>query len=220
MEAGPGTAPVTDHAAADAVVVVPVKSFHAAKARLGGDLSAEARARLARVMAERVLAAAAPLRVAVVCDDADVAEWAGDRGARVLWVPGPGLDHCVGEAVRILATDGVSRAVVAHGDLPLARALAGLGGEPAGITLVPDRHDDGTNVIVVPTGAGFRFSYGPGSFQRHQDEAARLGLPVHVARSRWLGTDVDDAADLAEAVSADPTLLAALEPVAAPVAGR
>ena len=39
-----------------------------------------------------------------------------------------------------------------------------------------DRRDDGTNVACVPSGAGFRFSYGPGSFARHCDEAVRLGF--------------------------------------------
>jgi 2-phospho-L-lactate guanylyltransferase len=84
---------------------------------------------------------------------------------------------------------------VAHGDLPRARGLADLaGGE--GATLVPDRRRDGTNVAVVPAGAGFRFSYGPGSFARHVAEAERLGLPVRVVDDPRLAFDVDWPADL------------------------
>ena len=45
--------------------------------------------------------------------------------------------------------------------------------------------------------AGFTFSYGPGSFARHLDEARRLGLPIRVVHSTPLGWDVDVPDDLA-----------------------
>jgi 2-phospho-L-lactate guanylyltransferase len=88
------------------------------------------------------------------------------------------------------------RAIVAHADLPLARDLGGLLTVGDGVVLVPDRHADGTNVAVVPTTAGFRFAYGPGSFARHRVEAERLGLDVAVVRDARLGWDVDRPADL------------------------
>ncbi|MGC8472170.1 MAG: hypothetical protein ACP5PM_07755, partial [Acidimicrobiales bacterium] len=75
------------------------------------------------------------------------------------------------------------------------RHLAGLVGF-GGITLVPDRRDDGTNVIELPTDAGFRFSYGPGSFSRHRAESLRLGLDVRVLREPSLSYDVDWPSDL------------------------
>ena len=64
------------------------------------------------------------------------------------------------------------------------------------MTLVPDRHDDGTNVACVPSGAGFRFHYGPGSFARHRAEARRLGLPWRVVRDPELTWDVDVPGDI------------------------
>jgi 2-phospho-L-lactate guanylyltransferase len=63
--------------------------------------------------------------------------------------------------------------------------------------LVPDLRQDGTNVAVVPAAAGFRFSYGPGSFDRHRAEAERLGLACDVVFDRRLSADVDVPADLA-----------------------
>ena len=54
----------------------------------------------------------------------------------------------------------------------------------------------GTNVVSVPTGAGFTFSYGPGSFQRHGAEARRLGLALRVVREPSLAYDIDVPADL------------------------
>ncbi len=90
---------------------------------------------------------------------------------------------------------GFDRVVVAHADLPLAVDLT-WPARHAGVTLVPDRRDDGTNVACVPTGAGFEFSYGPGSFRRHGAEARRLGLPLRVVREPRLGWDVDLPSDL------------------------
>ena len=64
----------------DAVVLLPVKAFGEAKARLAGVLDPAQRARLARWTAERVVAAAGELPVYVVCDDDEVAEWATAHG--------------------------------------------------------------------------------------------------------------------------------------------
>jgi len=175
--------------------LIPVKSFHTAKLRLATVLDPPAREALARELASRVILAAAPLGVLVVCDDKEVAAWAEQRGARVAWTPGLGLSAAVMAGVAQLADEGVELAVVAHADLPFAAGLATLG-EVDTVTLVPDLRDDGTNVAVVPTGAGFRFAYGAGSFERHRAEAARLGLPCRIVHDRRLAVDIDLPGDL------------------------
>jgi 2-phospho-L-lactate guanylyltransferase len=139
--------------------------------------------------------AAGTLPVAVVCDDIDVAAWARALGATVVWRPGRGLNGAVADGVGHLGAAGYERVIVAHADLPHALDLTWVG-DFEGVTLVPDRHDDGTNVLSVPTGAGFVFAYGPGSFARHEAETARLGLPLRVERELRLGWDVDLPADL------------------------
>ena len=176
-------------------VLVPVKAFHEAKGRLDHALGPAGRAALARSMAAQVLDAAAPLPVAVVCDDTDVADWARARGALVVWEPGRGLNGAVEAGVDQLRDAGVVHVTVSHADLPRAHGLAAVGLAP-GITLVPDRYGNGTNVIALPASAGFRFSYGPGSFARHRAEADRLGLPVHVLDLPDLAWDVDEPADM------------------------
>lgn len=176
-------------------VLVPVKAFADAKQRLGEVLPAADRERLARTMASRVVASAAPLGVWVVTDDDDVAEWAVEQGATPLRQERAGLNAAVTDAVAVLAAAGVDRVIVAHGDLPFAADLAALA-DGEGVTVVPDRHDDGSNVLVVPTGVGFRFAYGPGSFARHLLEAERLELGVRVVRDAGLGWDVDRPDDL------------------------
>ncbi len=176
-------------------VLVPVKSFSEAKRRLGRALDGAARAALARATAERVLAAARPLPVAVVCDDNEVARWARAEGALVVWEPGRGLNGAVEAGVERLRSAGVTRVIVAHSDLPRALELAPVG-ESEGITLVPDRFGNGTNVIALPTDSGFQFSYGPGSFARHRAEAVRLGLPLRVLDRPDLAWDIDEPADV------------------------
>lgn len=176
-------------------VVIPVKAFAHAKRRLAGVLDDGARAELARSMAETVITAARPLATAVVCDDEVVRAWALDLGVEVVWTPGLGLNGAVEAGVAHLAAMGHERAVVAHADLPLARELAWVA-DFDGVTLVPDRHHDGTNVAAVPTASGFRFAYGAASFTHHQAEAARLGLPVRVVDDQRLGWDVDVPGDL------------------------
>jgi 2-phospho-L-lactate guanylyltransferase len=182
-------------------VLLPVKAFREAKVRLAPALSPEARAALARTMAEHVLSVCAPLPTSVVCDDAEVADWARAHGAAVVWEPGRGLNRAVQEGVRHLGASGTRRVIVAHGDLPLAGAVAWVA-RFAGVTLVPDRFDDGTNVASVPTDSGFRFMYGPGSFRRHAAETRRLGLALRVVREPLLGHDVDLPADLPRAEAA------------------
>ena len=176
-------------------VLVPVKAFSQAKRRLHLALGEAERAELARAMADRVVSAAHPLPVAVVCDDNEVAEWARTRGALVVWEPGRGLNGAVEAGVDRLRAAGVSQVTVAHADLPRASDLA-LVGEAPGITLVPDRYGNGTNVIALPADAGFQFSYGPGSFARHRAEAERLGLPTRVLDRPDLAWDIDEPGDV------------------------
>lgn len=176
-------------------MLVPVKAFADAKARLASVLSPAEREALARWSAERVLGAAGELPVFVACDDEQVAEWARARGATVLWHPGAGLNAAVTRSVAELATRGAAHVVVAHGDLPRATRLASVV-VPDAITLVPDARDDGTNVAAVPAHVAFPFAYGAGSFHRHLRLARDAGLPVAVRRDPLLARDLDTPDDL------------------------
>ena len=139
-------------------VIVPIRSFVGALSRLTGILG-ETRCRdLMRLMASRVVAAADGLPVHVATDDAEVADWALGLGAAVVRAGRPGLTTAVSAAVDQLASAGVERVVVAHADLARARTLRPAVGP--GLTIVPDRQRDGSNVLCVPAAAGFRFSYG------------------------------------------------------------
>lgn len=177
-------------------MLVPVKSFADAKARLAPVLSPILRERLARWTAERVLAATGELPVFVACDDDDVAQWATEHGATVLWRPGVGLNAAVNISIAELRDRGVGHVIVAHGDLPRARALASTV-IPGTLTLVPDARGDGTNVAALPTELAFEFAYGPSSFTRHLAQAIAVGAAVAVRRDPLLCLDIDTPSDLA-----------------------
>ena len=175
--------------------MVPVKAFSQAKRRLAPVLGLAQRRELVMAMAMTVLEAASPLPVAVLCDDEEVAAWASDVGAAVVWSRTPGLSAAVEDGVAQLAAKGSQQVMIVHADLPHAREIASLAGW-SGVTLVPDRHVHGTNAICIPASSGFKFSFGACSFLAHVAEAARQSMPLRIVRDRLLGWDIDLPADL------------------------
>ena len=175
-------------------VLIPIRSFEDALSRLNGVLDHEGRVRLMRTLAQRVLEAAKGLPVWVVTDDPEVAEWASHQGAVPLGVERSGLTESVSAAFEVMRRGGFDRVIIAHADLALVDDLTGMDGP--GISIAPDRHRDGSNVMCIPADSGFRFAYGPGSFDRHVAEARRLGLPVRVVDDPTLAIDIDEPADL------------------------
>ena len=182
-------------ASSGTAVLVPLRSLRDGKLRLDPALSAERRAGLIESMAATVVRAALHLPVLVVHDDAEVSEWAHARGAMSLRGRTPGLNHAVREGREHLARLGYRRTIVAHADLPRARDLT-VADSDSGITIVPDRIGDGTNVMSLPTSIPFTFAYGPGSFERHRRLAEATGLPVRVLLDSDLAWDVDHPDDL------------------------
>ncbi len=181
-------------------VLLPVKGFSGAKARLEPVLSAENRASLAAFTAAGVLEAAEGVDTFVVCDNDEVAQWARERGAMVVRQHSAGLNGAVANGVDT-ATYKREWVLIAHSDLPFPEALLSvidLDLVTTTVTIVPDRHLDGTNVLVIPARCGFTFHYGPASFSAHQAEAKRIGLPVRVIQHEQLGLDIDTPEDLAQ----------------------
>lgn len=178
-------------------VAVPIRAFALGKARLAEVVASDERADLARRFATRVVTAAGELPVVVVTSAPEVEAWARELGVPTVTDPGT-LDAAAAAGRSFLAERGCDRVVIAHADLPLARTfapVAGDGDEPV-VALVPCHRDDGTPVLAVPAAVPFRFAYGPGSYRRHVEEAARLGLGLRVVRDPDLAFDVDVPADL------------------------
>lgn len=178
-------------------VVIPVKTFTVAKGRLAGALTDNERESLARTCAEGVVAAAAPWPVFVVCTHDDVARWAESLGATVVRQHSPGLNGAVRDGRAAAHAAGCDHVLVAHSDLPLAVSFAHVPVE-GHVVLVPDRHDDGTNVMCLPADVDFEFRYGTGSFAAHLEESVARGIPHRVMRDDALSLDLDTADDLRE----------------------
>ncbi len=176
-------------------VVIPLKGLRAAKGRLAAVLTSDERAEITRCLASGVIRAADPLDVVVVtCDEAAVL-MATDLGAHTVDDPGNGLNAAVAMGLEAARRRGATEVIVAHADLAFPEGLAELA-NVGGVTLVPDRHGDGTNVIALAAHLDFHFAYGPGSFQRHRAEAGRLDVEVTVLADSRLSWDVDTPADL------------------------
>lgn len=175
-------------------MLIPLKSFHHAKARLASQLSRRERSALAAQMAWGVVQAAVPLPTFVICDDDDVAEWAQEHGVEAIVREAPGLSAAVQSGVAEMAARGIDHLIVAHGDLPLAASVPGGLAQfvvPGEVRLVTDGRRDGTNVVSLPAGLGWRFAYGPGSCERHVAEAERLGLAIAVVEDPVFSVDLD-----------------------------
>lgn len=180
-------------------IVVPVRGFLSGKSRLAEELKSSTRIALLRWMAGQVVAAAKPFPVIVVSSAPEVLDWADSLEIPVIADPGT-LNAAAEAGVHWAKAGGLSRVVIVHADLPMASRLDHLARD-AGAPLVfavCSRDGDGTPALSVPTGAGFTFSYGSGSFARHALEAARLGLGFEQIYDPMLAHDVDAISDLAD----------------------
>lgn len=191
-------------AAADArgtaqVVVVPIRSFTDSKQRLAATLDAPARHSLSVELATAVLDAARHHERVVVTNDEDAAALALRHGAAVLADPGT-LDGAAAAGRDWARKRGAARVVVIHADLPFVHSIDALLRPPGArvAVLVADHRSDGTPALSVPTDSAFEFAYGPGSFERHRNNATAAGLAVEIERDPALAFDVDLPEDLAE----------------------
>jgi 2-phospho-L-lactate guanylyltransferase len=134
----------------------------------------------------------------VVCDNPEVSQWATLHGASVVSQSGAGLNAAVQEGIS--AAHEYERVMIVHSDLPLPSRLRELLNSTVAsntVTIVPDRHRDGTNVLIIPFGVGFTCHYGAKSFEAHTAEATKLGLPLHIVEDDELALDIDTPDDLA-----------------------
>ncbi len=201
------------------VAVVPVRSLAGAKSRLGEPLDPEERADLVLALLRRVVAAgrdsARVTRVAVVSPDPDLLAEARALGAVVVRQSGEGLNEGLSEARAELGAepdgDGPPPALlVLPADLPGASAgaidgliaaaekVAAASPECALVALVPDRHQTGTNALLLSPPDAIEFRFGPGSRAAHAAEAARAGA-VYFEIGGPLTFDLDTPQDLLEA---------------------
>lgn len=188
--------------------IVPVKPWNLAKSRLKSILSQEQRETLAAAMLRHVLTLLVESPeisgVLVISRDSHVLAEARALGANTVVESGtPELNPSLTRATHITRTWGASATLMLPSDLPLITAeniseIVQMGHDVRQtIVIAPDRHEDGTNALLMRPPAIINYAFGPGSFQRHQQLAKAAGVAVQVYRSPLVALDVDTRDDLA-----------------------
>lgn len=187
--------------------VLPVKEFDGAKQRLAGLLSPPQRRALAEIMLGEVLDALAAARglaglVLVTLEPVAVAA-AGRLGARVVTEGArDGHTGSVAAALRVLAREGRSGALILPGDIPAITAgevealLAAHGPAPA-FTIAPAHDELGSNAVLCSPPGVVPLRFGDNSYFPHLDAARALGITPRVLRLPGIAMDIDHPADLA-----------------------
>ena len=185
--------------------ILPVKRFDAAKQRLGESLGAATRATLAAAMFADVLSqlgrAAAIDTIIVVTGEPAAQKAAHEAGATLVEdTAEKGQSHAALAGIARAAATGHDRALLVPGDCPLV--------DPAeldqlvestrdhDVAIVPDRHGEGTNALVLDPRGRFEPRFGPGSRARHVEQAERNGLTYRVVTVPSLDLDIDTGDDL------------------------
>jgi 2-phospho-L-lactate/phosphoenolpyruvate guanylyltransferase len=189
----------------NAIAVLPVKRFSAAKQRMAAGITGGQRRDLAEAMVADVLeaigGARAIERTIVVTGDPIAQELAAAAGAEV--VPDPedgGHVEAAQAGIARAEADGAERVVLLAGDCPLLdpreldRLLTGVPGSYVGV--VPDRHGSGTNALLLSPPDAIVPAFGEGSRDRHVEAARRAGVPFGIEELPSIELDLDTPADV------------------------
>jgi 2-phospho-L-lactate/phosphoenolpyruvate guanylyltransferase len=189
--------------------ILPVKRFAHAKQRLAPALGEGSRRALATAMFADVLGAlrhCSLIETVILVSSEPVVRDVVDDDSLVL-LPDPaekGQSHATLAGLARASALGYERALLVPGDTPLLDPLeldnlianAALG--DFDVIIVPDRHGAGTNGVLLDPGSPFEPQFGPGSRERHEDQARRRGLTRSVVEVPSLLLDIDTPEDLAE----------------------
>lgn len=184
--------------------ILPVKSFGAAKQRLGSLLGSGSRHALAQAMFQDVLASLRKVEgietVVVVASEPSV-EFAAEEHVVLLEDEvREGQSPAALTGIRWAVEHGFDRVLLVPGDTPLlapAEVDALLADAPEAVVIVPDRHGTGTNGLLLHPPTAIEPSFGPDSLARHVGLAEAAGVTHRVAQVQSLMFDVDTSDDLA-----------------------
>lgn len=193
------------HPSRPCLAIVPVKPLGQAKSRLADALEPADREKLMLAMLTDVLMnlrrCEGVARVVVVTDDREARHRAIAEGAEVV------ADHDSGShsaaALRGIAAAAfpTDRVLLAPGDCPLLRveeldALLGRARPQPSVVVIPDRHGEGTNGLLLDPPDAIEPSFGPGSHARHLALAAEAGVIAVSETVPSLALDIDTPDDI------------------------
>jgi 2-phospho-L-lactate guanylyltransferase len=186
--------------------IIPVKPLRSGKSRLAGTLTADERAELNRALLQHTLKTLSDLKevehVLVVSRDPQALTLARMYGARTVREDGqPHLNTALQRATvvaQVYATRGV---LVLPADLPLispedVHALIDHATDPPVVVIAPDRHEKGTNALLISPAGLIEYDFGENSFQRHCQRVKEAGARLEIVNLPSLGLDLDLPEDL------------------------
>ena len=187
--------------------IVPAKGFEGAKQRLAPAFQlGNRRALVESMFADAILAlrrVPAIDQIFVVTSDLVASQIAA--GYETIVVDDTASSHSEAAQLgisRALAM-GATRALLVPGDCPLMdpAELEQLIARPApapSVLIVPDRHGEGTNALLLTPPDAMPPSFGEGSRRRHAELATARGVTPEVVELPSLALDVDTPEDLEE----------------------
>ncbi|MBN1303122.1 MAG: 2-phospho-L-lactate guanylyltransferase [Anaerolineales bacterium] len=186
--------------------IVPVKPLRRGKSRLAKILSEEERSILNRSLLIHTLETLTNIneieQVLVVSRDSEALALAREFGARTVQEDGtPQLNTALERATviaQVYATRGV---IIVPADLPLLteediRTIIDRAEDPPVVVIAPDRHEDGTNALLISPPGLIEYEFGPNSFEMHCERAQKAGARLEVITLTSLGLDLDLPEDL------------------------
>ncbi|MEO8355590.1 MAG: 2-phospho-L-lactate guanylyltransferase [Chloroflexota bacterium] len=186
--------------------IVPVKPLRRGKSRLAGALSEDERTELNRTLLQHTLKTLSELKeleqVLVISRDPQALTIARSYGARTVRENGQSeLNVALRRATvvaQVYATRGV---LVLPADLPLIsgediRALIERAIDPPVVVIAPDRHEKGTNALLISPAGLIEYDFGENSFQRHCEHVKKSGARLEIVNLPSLGLDLDIPEDL------------------------
>lgn len=186
--------------------IVPVKPLHRGKSRLAGVLTQDEREDLNRRLLAHTLDTLKAIpeidQVLVTSRDTAALALAREHGARTVQESGALHLNIALARATIVAQNYVTRGVlVVPADLPLitpedVHAMLERAKDPPVVMVVPDRHQKGTNALLVCPAGLIEYDFGPGSFQHHCERARQAGARLEIFELPSLALDVDLPEDL------------------------
>ena len=186
--------------------IVPVKPLRRGKSRLAGALSEDERTELNRTLLQHTLKTLADLKeveeVLVISRDPQALTIARHNGARTVREDGqPSLNTALKRATVVAQLYTTGAVLVLPADLPLVTredvlTLIERAAEPPVVVIAPDRHEKGTNALLISPSGLIEYDFGENSFQRHCQRAKDAGARLEIVNLPSLGLDLDLPEDL------------------------
>ncbi len=186
--------------------IVPVKPLRRGKSRLAGSLTEDERVELNRRLLERTLKTLTDLKeveqVLVVSRDSSALAIARDLGARTVQEDGaPTLNTALKRATVVAQVYASRGVLVVPADLPFLsgediQALIEKATDPPVVVIAPDRHEKGTNALLLYPADLIEYDFGGDSFKRHCERARKAGARLEIVNLPSLSLDLDLPEDL------------------------